>query len=97
LNPIAFDTDRYLAEQTQAILDRCRRLATKLYLEFGGKIAYDFHAARVLARLRPELKIQLLQHLRDDAEILVCIYAGDIARKKMRADFASRTTSTRSS
>ena len=87
MNPIAFDTDRYLAEQTQAILDRCRRLGNKLYLEFGGKIAYDFHAARVLPGYDPNVKIQLLQHLRDDAEILVCIYAGDIARKKMRADF----------
>ena len=87
MSPIAFDTDRYLAEQTQAILDRCHRLGDKLYLEFGGKIAYDFHAARVLPGYDPNVKIQLLQHLRDEAEILVCIYAGDIARKKMRADF----------
>jgi uncharacterized protein (UPF0371 family) len=83
----AFDTDRYLAEQTRAIVERCHALGDKLYLEFGGKIAYDFHAARVLPGYDPNVKIRLLQELKDRAEILVCIYAGDIARKKIRADF----------
>ncbi len=83
----AFDTDRYLAEQTRAIVERCHALGDKLYLEFGGKIAYDFHAARVLPGYDPNVKIRLLQELKDRAEILVCIFAGDIARKKMRADF----------
>jgi uncharacterized protein (UPF0371 family) len=87
LSPIAFDTERYLAEQTRAIIERCHALGDKLYLEFGGKIAYDFHAARVLPGYDPNVKIRLLQELKDRAEILVCIYAGDIARKKIRADF----------
>ena len=84
---VAFDNDKYLAEQSRAIVDRCQQLGNKLYLEFGGKIAYDFHAARVLPGYDPNVKIRLLQELRDRAEILVCIYAGDIARKKVRADF----------
>jgi uncharacterized protein (UPF0371 family) len=83
----AFDTDRYLAEQTRAIVERCHALGDKLYLEFGGKIAYDFHAARVLPGYDPNVKIRLLQELKDRAEIVICIYAGDIARKKIRADF----------
>lgn len=82
-----FDTETYLAQQTQAIVERCEELGNKLYLEFGGKLAYDFHAARVLPGYDPNVKIRLLQQLRDRAEILVCIFAGDIARKKMRADF----------
>ena len=84
---IAFDSDRYLAEQTAAIVERSQRFGNKLYLEFGGKIAHDYHAARVLPGYDPNVKIRLLQELKDRAEILVCIYAGDIARKKMRADF----------
>ncbi|MCJ7441735.1 MAG: DUF1846 family protein, partial [Thermoanaerobaculaceae bacterium] len=84
---IGFDTDKYLAEQTSSIIERSQRLGNKLYLEFGGKIAYDFHAARVLRGYDPNVKIHLLQGLKDRAEILVCIYAGDIARKKVRADF----------
>jgi uncharacterized protein (UPF0371 family) len=33
------------------------------------------------------VKIRLLQQLREKAEVLLCIYAGDIERKKIRADF----------
>ena len=35
----------------------------------------------------PNIKIRLLQELKDQAEVLICIYAGDIERKKLRADF----------
>ncbi|MCU0292487.1 MAG: DUF1846 domain-containing protein [Thermoanaerobaculaceae bacterium] len=84
---IGFDTETYLAQQTRAIVERCERLGNKLYLEFGGKIAFDFHAARVLPGYDPNVKIRLLRELSDRAEILICIFAGDIARKKVRADF----------
>jgi uncharacterized protein (UPF0371 family) len=59
----------------------------KLYLEFGGKLLYDFHAARVLPGFDPNVKMRLLQQLKDKTDVLLCIYAGDIERKKMRADF----------
>ncbi len=84
---IAFDGERYLKEQSAAILERVKRFNNKLYLEFGGKLVHDFHAARVLPGFDPNGKIRLLQELRDQAEILLCIHAGDIERKKMRADF----------
>ena len=48
---IGFDNDKYLEQQTSAILERVSRFNHKLYLEFGGKILYDYHAARVLAGL----------------------------------------------
>ena len=35
----------------------------------------------------PNVKMRLLSELRDQADILLCIYAGDIERKKIRADF----------
>jgi uncharacterized protein (UPF0371 family) len=82
-----FDNDRYLEEQTRAILDRVRRFGQKLYLEFGGKLLYDQHAARVLPGFDPNVKVRLLQQLADRAEIVLCIYAGDIERRKVRADF----------
>ncbi len=84
---IGFDSEKYLREQTAAILERVQRFNDKLYLEFGGKIVYDYHAARVLPGFDPCVKMRLLQKLRDDAEVILCIYAGDIERKKMRADF----------
>ena len=84
---MGFDNEKYLEEQSRAIVERSERIGGKLYLEFGGKIAYDFHAARVLPGYDPNVKIRLLQKLKDQAEIIVCIYAGAIERRKMRADF----------
>ena len=47
----------------------------------------DFHAARCLPGYDPNVKLRLLQTLKDQAEVILCLYAGDIERKKMRADF----------
>jgi uncharacterized protein (UPF0371 family) len=84
---MAFDNDKYLAEQSKAILQRIAESDNKLYLEFGGKLLFDHHAARVLPGFDPNVKMRLLSKLKDKAEIIICIYAGDIERKKMRADF----------
>jgi len=82
-----FDNEKYLHEQSTAILERVKRFNNKLYLEFGGKLLFDYHAARVLPGYDPNVKIRLLQQLKDKADILLCIYAGDIERRKIRADF----------
>ncbi len=84
---IGFDNERYLREQTKEILERVERFNNKLYLEFGGKLLYDYHAARVLPGYDPNVKMRLLKELKDKADIILCIYAGDIERKKIRADF----------
>ncbi|OQC08709.1 MAG: hypothetical protein BWX80_00194 [Candidatus Hydrogenedentes bacterium ADurb.Bin101] len=83
----AFDVNKYLQEQTAAILERVERFDNKLYLEFGGKLIFDYHAARVLPGFDPNVKMRLLQQFKDKIDIILCIYAGDIARKKIRADF----------
>jgi uncharacterized protein (UPF0371 family) len=82
-----FDNEKYLAEQTEAILQRVRTFNNKLYLEFGGKLLFDYHAARVLPGFDPNVKMRLLQNLKGQADIILCIFAGDIERKKVRADF----------
>jgi len=82
-----FDNEKYLKEQTSAILERVKKFDDKLYLEFGGKLLFDYHASRVLPGFDPNVKMRLLQQLKDRADILLCIYAGDIERKKVRADF----------
>lgn len=82
-----FDNEKYLAEQTSAILDRLKTANNRLYLEFGGKMLFDYHAARVLPGYDPNVKMRLLQKLKDQADIILCIYAGDIEKKKLRADF----------
>jgi uncharacterized protein (UPF0371 family) len=82
-----FDNEQYIIEQTSAIHERVKLYNNKLYLEFGGKLLYDFHASRVLPGYDPNVKMRLLQNLKDNADFLLCIYAGDIERKKIRADF----------
>ena len=84
---VGFDNDKYIEEQSAAILDRVRGFGSKLYLEFGGKLLFDYHAARVLPGFDPNVKMRLLTKLGEQAEILLCIHAGAIERKKMRADF----------
>ena len=84
---IGFDNEKYLQEQSAATLERVRRFDNKLYLEFGGKLLWDYHAARVLPGYDPNVKMRLLRKLRDQTDIILCIYAGDIERKKVRADF----------
>ena len=87
MNKKGFDNERYLAEQTAAISERLERFANKLYLEFGGKLVYDYHAARVLPGFDPNVKIHLLQQFKGRLDVILCIYAEDIERQKIRADF----------
>lgn len=84
---IGFDNEKYIEEQTQAILKRVEMFNNKLYLEFGGKIIFDYHASRVLPGFDPNVKMKLLHQLKDKADLILCIYAGDIERRKVRADF----------
>ena len=74
---IGFDNEKYLQEQSQYILERVSHF-DKLYLEFGGKLMYDLHAKRVLPGYDENAKVKLLQKLKDKAEIVICVYAGDL-------------------
>ena len=82
-----FDNNKYLEEQTAEILKRVGHFKQKLYLEFGGKLFFDYHASRVLPGYDPNVKVRLLHQLKDQAQIILCIHAGDIERRKIRADF----------
>lgn len=81
-----FDPQKYIEEQSKYILERVDHY-DKLYLEFGGKLIGDMHAKRVLPGFDADAKIKLLQILKDQAEILICVYAGDIERNKIRGDY----------
>ena len=87
IKKIGFDNELYLKEQSTAIIERVEKFNNKLYLEFGGKLLFDMHASRVLPGFDPNVKMRLLQKLKADADIILCIFAGDIERKKVRADF----------
>ena len=82
----AFDSNRYLKLQRDKILERINMFDGKLYLEFGGKMFEDFHAARVLPGYEPNNKIRLLNELKDQVELILCINANSIEHSKTRGD-----------
>ena len=82
---ICFDAEKYLKLQKQKILERIK-MFDKLYIEFGGKLIDDQHAARTLPGFLPDLKIRLLQEFKDQAEVILCINANAIEKSKIRAD-----------
>ena len=86
MGKIGFDPQKYIEEQSKYILERVNDY-DKLYLEFGGKLIGDKHAKRVLPGFDEDAKIKLLQKLKDQAEIIICVYAGDIERNKIRGDY----------
>jgi uncharacterized protein (UPF0371 family) len=84
---IGFDNALYVKKQAEFIRKRIEMFDNKLYLEFGGKLFDDYHAARVLPGFDVNAKIKLLQEFKDQAEIIFCINAADIEKNKIRADF----------
>ncbi len=81
-----FDNQLYVKKQTEAIKNRISQFEGKLYLEFGGKLFDDYHAARVLPGFDVNAKIKLLMEMRDIAEIILCISASAIEKNKQRSD-----------
>ena len=88
MTEIGFSAEQYIEEQSKYILQRinCGN-SERLYLEFGGKLVQDKHAMRVLPGFDENAKIKLLQKMKDKAEIIICIYSGDIMTNKTRQDF----------
>lgn len=83
---IGFDREKYIELQSRHIQQRREEIGGKLYLEMGGKLFDDHHASRVLPGFTPDNKIAMLERLRDELEILVCLNAKDLERQKVRAD-----------
>jgi len=81
-----FDNDKYIATQSRHITERIAQFGGKLYLEFGGKLFDDYHAARVLPGFEPDSKMRMLTQLADQAEVVITISADDIEKNKVRGD-----------
>lgn len=81
-----FDNDKYVKVQSKKIKERFK-MFDKLYLEVGGKLFSDNHAARVLPGFKPDAKISMFLELKKDLEIIFCINANDIEKNKIRSEF----------
>ena len=86
MKKIGFDNEKYIATQSAHIKERIAHFGGKLYLEFGGKLFDDYHASRVLPGFEPDSKVRMLCQMKDDAEIVIVISAGDIEKNKVRSD-----------
>ena len=83
---IGYDNDKYLQTQSEHIRERLASFGGKLYLEFGGKLYDDNHAARVLPGFQPDSKLRMLLQLKDQVEMVIAINAADIEKNKIRGD-----------
>ena len=81
-----FDNKKYVKIQSEKIRERFN-LFDRLYLEIGGKLFDDSHAARVLPGFKNDAKISMFKELKKDLEIIFCISAGDIERNKIRGEY----------
>ena len=81
-----FDNNKYVRIQSEKIKERFG-LFDKLYLEVGGKLFDDSHAARILPGFKNDVKISMFKELKDDLEIIFCINAGDIEKNKTRGEY----------
>ena len=82
MGSVGFSAEKYIEEQSKYILERIQAGDGRLYLEFGGKLVQDKHAMRVLPGFDENAKIKLLNRMKDQTEIIICIYAGDIISSK---------------
>ena len=83
---VGFDNDKYIELQSKKILERISGFGGKLYLEFGGKLFDDYHAARVLPGFCPDSKIRMLKSLKENAEVIIVVSASAIEQNKIRGD-----------
>lgn len=86
MKKIAFNNDYYLKIQRNEINKRIDAFGDKLYLEFGGKLFDDYHAARVLPGFKPDSKLKMLLGLKEKAEIVIVVNSEDINANKVRND-----------
>jgi len=87
---IAFDNNAYIRRQSAEIRKRIEKFGGKLYLEFGGKLFDDYHAARVLPGFLPDSKLRMLCNIQADVEVVIVINATDIESNKIRRDLGIR-------
>ena len=81
-----FNNNKYVKIQSKKIKERIK-MFDKLYLEVGGKLFSDNHAARVLPGFETDAKINMFLELKKDLEIIFCINANDIEKNKIRSEF----------
>ena len=84
---VGFDNEKYIRLQSEEIERRLKMFGDRLYLEVGGKLFDDLNFTRVAPGYDSGVKIEILKKLKDKIEIIFCISAESIEKKKVRADY----------
>jgi len=80
---LGFDSKRYIELQKRDILERLGKVKNgKLYLEIGGKLLEDPHAARILPGFQLDTKTKILQRIETPFDIVYCLIYGDILKNR---------------
>mmetsp|Transcript_1823 Transcript_1823/g.2743 ORF Transcript_1823/g.2743 Transcript_1823/m.2743 type:complete len:336 (+) Transcript_1823:154-1161(+) len=91
---VGFDSKQYALLQAKAIEERMQLLLGKsdtssgkhgrIYLEIGGHLLYDGHAARVLPGFDPKCKVKILQGLLHlNPRMVLCVNSNDVAEGRI--------------
>jgi uncharacterized protein (UPF0371 family) len=85
---IGFNNKKYINNQTKALLERAEKF-NKLYLEIGGKLIDDYHAARVLPGYDTNAKISIIKNLmkKKSVEFLICLNARAFEEERITGTF----------
>lgn len=87
MNKKGFDSDLYIEMQIDQIKEKLKLPGDKFYIEIGGKLIHDRHAARVLPGFREDARFEVVSKLATGDNIIVVVSSKDIVRKRMRGDF----------
>ncbi|HEY9584509.1 MAG TPA: DUF1846 domain-containing protein [Candidatus Paceibacterota bacterium] len=87
MKKVGFDTDVYINLQLAQIKEMLGRPAEKFYIEIGGKLIQDRHAARVLPGFREDARFEIVKNLSLSSEIILVVSAKDVLRGRIRGDF----------
>ena len=85
MSQMPFDNEKYKQLQKADIFSRIQKF-DKLYIEVGGKLFDDCHAARVLPGFDPNVKMQIFSELSNDLEVIFCVSAKHIVNGRKRSD-----------
>jgi uncharacterized protein (UPF0371 family) len=85
---IGFNNKEYIKKQTKALLERANKF-NKLYLEVGGKLIDDYHAAKVLPGYDTNAKISIIKNLmkKKSVEFLICLNARAFEEERRTGGF----------
>ena len=81
-----FDNKKYFLKEKEKILEILNDIKERIYIEVGGKIIDDQHAARVFVGYNPDNKYEIIKSLNVDFEMIICINSISIIKNKKRKD-----------